>query len=177
MAKTLVENHKKWDAAHCRGITLCKAIERCKSHAIRQFNANDSTDRSLYPNELKSSCDKLLVISTIFDDVLKSCIDAKVQLSSYMQLGASNVFADSRLLFRTWSCDRFYDAVNEICTAYQNEYRMKMRVLEHIAHARSDNELTLHLAAWEYQMHVSNELELLFKAIINEADIELDDKT
>lgn len=117
------------------------------------------------------------MITTIFDDVYNSCIDAKVQLNSYIQLGASNVFAESRLLFRTWSCDRFNDAVNEICAAYQNEYRVKLHVLEHIAHARSDDELTLHLAAWEYQMHVSNELEIMFKALINEADIELDDKS
>lgn len=179
IAKTLVENNKKWDAAHRRGTTLCKAIERCKSHAIRQFNDAEaqSSERSLYPADLKSSCDKLRVITTIFEDVCKSSLESQVQADSYIQLGASNIFAENRLVFRTWSCDRFLDAVKLIHEAYRNEYQAKLHVLENIAHSKIEDELTLHLAAWEYQMHVNQELEIVFKALITEADIELDDKT
>lgn len=179
IAKTLVENNKKWDAAHRRGITLCKAIERCKSHAIRQFNDSEtkSSERSLYPAELKSSCDKLRVITTIFEDVCKSSLESQVQADSYIQLGASNIFAENRLLFRTWSCDRFLATVKQIYDAYGNEYQAKLHVLENIAHSRIEGELTLHLAAWEFQTHVNTELDIIFRALITEADIELEDKT
>lgn len=178
IAKTLVDNQKKWNAAHSRGVTLCKTIQRCKSHAIRQFNDSDSTstDRSLYPAELKSSCDKLKVITTIFEDVLNSAIDATVQTNSYIQLGVSNVFSESRLLFRTWSCDRFNDAVKQIADAYKHEYQVKLRVMENIAHSQNDGQLVLHVAAWELQSHVNDDLRLTFEAIINEAAIEPDEK-
>lgn len=178
IAKTLVDNHKKWDAAHLRGVVLCKTTQRCKSNAIRQFNDTNisSTDRSLYPAELKPTCDKLNVITTIFEDVYNSAIDATIQTNSYIQLGASNVFAENRLLFRTWSCDRFHDAVKRIADAYKHEYQVKLRVMENIAHGKNDGQLVLHVAAWELQSYVNDDLRMTFEALINEAAIELDEK-
>ncbi|XP_031624055.1 uncharacterized protein LOC116341248 [Contarinia nasturtii] len=179
-AKTLVENHRKWDAAHRRGITLCKSIEKCKSHAIKTFNDSTDTnvaDKTLYPTELKAICDKLQVITTIFEDVRNSANESRRQIVSFIKLGLTNVFADSSLVYRTWDCTMLQSATDRICDAYENEYEMKVKVMENIAHSRNDDELAMHLAVWEYQTHVDSDIEMLIKSLIIEADIELDDKT
>lgn len=178
-AKTLVENHRKWDAAHRRGITLCRSIEKCKLHAIKTFNDNnvDPADKTLYPTELKSICDKLHVITTIFEDVRNSANESKRQIDSFVKLGLTTVFIDSQLVFKTWNCTTLQEAIEKICKAYTKEYEMKTKVMENIAHARNDAELAMHLAIWEYPTHVTSEVEILFKALVIEADIELDDKT
>lgn len=178
-AKTLVENHRKWDAAHRRGITLCRSIEKCKLHAIKTFNDNDSNaaDKTLYPTELKAICDKLHVITTIFEDILNSANESRRQIVSFIKLGMPNVFVDSPLVFRTWNCTTLEESTVNICEAYEREYGMKVKVMENIAHARCEDELALHSAVWEYQTFVNTDVEMLFKALAIEADIELDDKT
>lgn len=177
----MVENHIKWDAAHRRGIVLCKSIEKCKSNAIKSFNnvalsidsSNDTDEqRSLYPPELKTICDKLQIITTIFQDIRNSAEESRRQIVSFIKLGAATVFADSPLIFRTWKCQTFERAVEKICAAYENEYKMKVTVMENIAHSRDDNELALHLAMWEYQTYVTNDVDVLFKALELEADVE-----
>lgn len=179
IAKTLVENHRKWEAAHRRGIALCKSIEKCKSHAIKTFNDGDTNvaEKTLYPAELKPICDKLQVITTIFEDVRNIANESKRQIVSFIKLGSSNVFAESPLVFRTWNCATLQNAIDKICAAYEHEYETKVTVMENIAHARTDDELVMHQAVWEYQTYVNPEMEMLFKALILEADIELDDKT
>lgn len=116
------------------------------------------------------------MITTIFEDVRNSANESKRQISSFIKLGAANVFADSRLLFRTWDCDKVECVVEKICDGYENEYKIKINVMENIAHSRSNDEIIMHLAVWEYQMHINAEFEMIFKALTSEADIELDDK-
>lgn len=179
IAKTIVENHRKWEAAHRRGISLCKSIEKSKSHAIKTFNDRDTNaaDKTLYPAELKTICDKLQVITTIFGDVRNSANESRRQIISFIKLGSSNVFAESSLVFRTWDCTTLESAICKICDAYEKEYETKAKVMENIAHSRTDDELTMHQAVWEYQTYVNSDMEMLFKALIAEADIEHDDKT
>lgn len=179
IAKTLAENHRKWDAAHRRGITLCKSIEKCKSHAIKTFSDNDANvaDKTLYPTELKSICDKLQVITTIFEDVRNDANESRRQIGSFIKIGLANVFVDSPLVYRTWNYTTLQLAVDRICDAYEKEYELKVKVMENIAHSRDDDELAMHLAVWEYQTHVNSEMEMLIKSLIAEADIELDDKS
>lgn len=181
IAKTLIENYRKWEAAHRRGITLCKAIEKCKSHAIKTFNDPDSAntetvDRTLYPAELKPFCDKLKVITTIFDDVLTSAKESKRQIDSFIKLGGPNVFSECQLVFRTWKCDTLQRNVNKICESYENEYKVKLRIMENIAHARYEEDLVMHVAIWEYQKHVNADLNITFKGLVIEADVDVDDK-
>lgn len=181
IAKTLIENYRKWEAGHRRGITLCKAIEKCKSHAINTFNDSDNadtgtSDRTLYPAELKPFCDKLKVITTIFDDVLTSAKESKRQIDSFIKLGEPNVFGECQLVFRTWKCETLQKNINKICESYENEYRVKMRVMENIAHARYNEDLLMHVAVWEYQKHVNADLHIIFKGFAIEADVDVDDK-
>lgn len=116
------------------------------------------------------------MITTIFEDVYDSAIDASAQVNTYIQLGASNVFAENRLLFRTWSCDRFCDAVQRIAETYKRELQVKLQVMEHIAHGQNDVQLLLHVAAWELQSHVNADLRMTFEAVIDEAAIKPDEK-
>lgn len=176
-AKTLVENHRKWDAAHRRGITLCRSIEKCKLHAIKTFNDKDAAEKTLYPTELKAICDKLHVITTIFEDIRNSAIESRRQIVSFIKLGMTNIFVDSPLVFRTWNCTTLEESIAKICDCYEREYEMKVKVMENIAHARTEDELAMHLAVWEYQTFVNTDVEMLFTALTIEADIELDDKT
>lgn len=178
-AKTLVENHRKWEAAHRRGITLCRSIEKCKSHAIKTFNDTDSNaaEKTFYPSELKQICEKLHVITTIFEDVRNSAIESRRQTISFIKLGSLNVFAESSLVFRTWNCSTFENALNQICDAYGKEYEMKFKVMENIAHSRNDDELTMHVAVWEYPTYVNSQIDMLLKALVVEAEIELDNQT
>lgn len=180
IAKTLIENHAKWDAAHRRGIVLCKSIEKCKSHSIKSFSnvttvsndSNDTEQKTLYPPELKTICDKLQIITTIFQDIRNSAHESRRQIVSFIKLGTATVFTDSPLVFRTWNCQALERAIEKICTAYEHEYSMKVTVMENIAHSRDDNELAMHLAVWEYQTHVTADVDVLFKALTLEADID-----
>lgn len=178
-AKMLVENHRKWEAAHRRGITLCRSIEKCKSHAIKAFHDNDTNvaDKTLYPTELKPICDKLRVITTIFQDILNSANESKRQMVSFIKVGSTNVFADSPLVYRTWNCVTLEEAANRICEAYEKEYGMKVKVMENIAHSQNDDELTMHLAVWEYQTHINSDMEMLFKSLTIEADVQFDENS
>lgn len=175
MAKTLIENHAKWDAAHRRGIVLCKSIEKCKSHAMKSFSsadAYDPTQTTLYPPELRSICDKLHIITTIFQDIQNSAHESRRQIVSLLKLGTATVFADSSLVFRTWNCHALEQAIEKICTAYAHEYKMKVTVMENIAHSRDANELAMHVAVWEYQTYVTDDIDMLCKALALEADID-----
>lgn len=179
IAKTLLENQRKWDAAHRRGITLCRSIEKCKLHAIKTFNDTNTIDddRTLYPMELKAICDKLNVITTIFEDIRNSAYESQRQIVSFINLGMTNIFADSMLVFRTWNCSTLQQSIVKICDSYEHEYKMKVKVMENIAHSRNVDELALHLAVWEYQTYVNTDIEMLFKALRIEADVESDEKT
>lgn len=180
IAKTLIENHTKWDAAHRRGIVLCKSIEKCKSHSIKSFSDaatistawNDTTPATLYPPELKPICDKLQIITTIFQDILNSAQESRRQIISFIRLGSATVFENSPLILRTWNCQALEQAIEKICTAYEHDYKMKVTVMENIAHSRDDNELAMHLAVWEYQTYVTADVDVLFKALTLETEID-----
>lgn len=138
------------------------------------IDSQDDTDeqKTLYPPELKTICDKLQIITTIFQDIRNSADESRRQIVSFIKLGAATVFADSPLIFRTWNCEAFERAIEKMCTAYEHEYKMKVAVMENIAHSRDDTELALHLAVWEYQTHVTADVDILFKALALEADVD-----
>lgn len=159
-------------------------LKKCKSHAIKSFSSatpfsssaaystDDTEQKTLYPPELKLICDKLQIITTIFQDIRNSAEESRRQIVSFIKLGTATVFADSPLVFRTWNCQALERAIEKICTAYEHEYRMKITVMENIAHSRDDNELAMHLAVWEYQAHVTADVDILFNALALEADVD-----
>lgn len=175
IAKTLAENHRKWEAAHRRGIVLCTAIEKCKTHAIESFsNENtDPTGRTLYPDDLKTLCDKLQIITTIFEDVRNSAADSRCQIDLFVKLGAANVFSESRTVFKTWTCEMVQNVVADICSSYDAEFKNKVNVMENIAHSKRPEDIVLHLCVWEFQLHVDTHIDFLMKELITEADVEM----
>lgn len=116
------------------------------------------------------------MITTIFDDILISSNESKRQIDSFIKLGEQNVFSECQLVFRTWKCDTLQKNINKICEAYENEYKVKMRVMENIAHARYDEDLIMHVAIWEYQKYLNADLHITFKGLAIEADIDVDDR-
>lgn len=179
IAKTLAENHRKWEAAHRRGIVLCTGIEKCKTHAIQSFS-NENTDpseRTLYPEDLKTLCDKLRIITTIFEDVRNSALDSRRQIDSFIKLGEGSVFSESRIVFKTWTCEKVRDVVAEICSSYEAEYLVKVKVMENIAHSKRPEEAVLHLCVWEFPLSVDANIDLLVIQLMAEAEIDIEGKS
>lgn len=136
----------------------------------------DSADQTLYPNELKPLCEKLRIITTILEDVCSSAMEAKRQIESLIKLGGCNVFSESRIVYRTWTCEKWLEVFANICDRYVNEYKFKCRTMENIAHSRSTEEIVVHSAVWEFQTFVNGELEQLFRFIVIEGNIEIESK-
>lgn len=178
IAKVLVENHQKWEAAHRRGIALCFAIEKCKDYAIKSFQKGeiDPALFTLYPNELKLICDKLQVITTIFEDIRDSANDSKRQVDAFIKLGATNVFNDSSIVFKTWTCDTIQKKLVKICSSYEREYEIKIKVMENIAHSKTIDDLVLHSSVWEFQTFVDADIDLIISGLTVEADVESEPK-
>lgn len=178
ISKTIVDNHRKWDAAHLRGLTLCTQIERCKNRAMKNLNNKDENgaEQTLYPDEMKSPCDKLNIITTIFDDICSSAHQSKCEINSLINLGSESAFLENNLLFKTWNCKKMENMIETLCDNYTNEYKVKWKIMENIAHAKSLDELIVHLCAWEFQMFINSDIDILVKQLIVEADIELETK-
>lgn len=177
--KTLVENHKKWDAAQRRGVSLCNSIENTKSHAIKTTAmpaVPGDTEPSLYPIELKTLAEKLRVITTIFEDVLDSGREAKKQLTAVICLGVHNIFSEQSIVFKTWTCDRIAKCLDDIIECYEQEYDVKVKCMQNIAHSKTAEELVLHSCVWEFPTFVTCDFVQLMKSIVLEADIEVDAK-
>lgn len=177
--KTVAENHKKWEAAQRRGVALCNSIENVKSHAITsndQPSASAGTQSTLYPNELKSLCEKLRIITTIFEDVLDSARESTKQISDAIKLGGSTAFAEQSIVFKTWACDQFTISLAEIIQCYENEYNIKIKCMENIAHSKSKDELVLHSSVWEFPTFVTEDVTFLLVEMMLEGDVELETK-
>lgn len=175
----MAENHRKWEAAHQRGIVLCTAIQKCKTHAIQSFGNEtaDTSEQTLYPDELKTLCDKLRIIVTIFEDVRDSALDSARQIDAFVKLGAANVFNESPIVFKTWTCEKVQKVVADMCSSYEAEYQIKVTVMENIAHSKRPEDIVLHLCVWEFQLSVDANVDLLVTGLMAEADVELDPKT
>lgn len=176
IARTLIENHAKWNAAHRRGMALCKSVEKCKTRAINSLIDTDldlNAQITLYPPELKSICEKLQTVTAIFQDIQHSAHEARRQILSLLELSAATtMYADRLLVFRTWNSHAFTGAIAKICTAYGHECKMKGTAMQNLAHSRDCDELAMHLAVWEYQTYAAADVDILFKALAVETDIE-----
>lgn len=177
--KTIAENQKKWDAAQRRGVSLCTSIENVKSHAIaanEQSSLSTGAQSTLYPNELKSLCEKLRIITTIFEDVLESATASMKQISDAIRLSGSTTFDEQSVLFKTWKYDRFITCLVDIIQCYKNEYEIKLKCMENIAHSKSKEELVLHTCVWEFPTFVTEDVTFQLAQMMFEGDVELESK-
>lgn len=175
--KTVAENHRKWTAAQRRGNTLCASIENIKSHAIKasaQASGPGDSQSTLYPTELKSVCEKLRIITTIFEDVLESARESCKQIETAILLGAANVFAEQTIALKTWPCQRIVECLNKIIECYELEYSVKINCMQNIAHAKTKEQLVLHTCAWEFATYVTDDdVALPIAQMVADGDIEL----
>lgn len=125
---------------------------------------------------MKTLCDKLQIIATIFEDVRNSASDSQRQIDSFIKLGTANVFSDSRIVFKSWTCEKIQEVVADVCSSYEEEYKSKVNVMENIAHAKRSEDIMLHLCVWEFQLCVNSNIDLLIKELIAEADLQLETK-
>lgn len=177
--KTIAENHRKWEAAQRRGVSLCTSIDNIKSHAIKSSGQSivpGEPKPTLYPNELKSVCEKLRIICTIFEDVLESAKESRKQIDAAIQLGAANIFAEQTTALNTWPCERIVKCLNDIIDCYEHEYCIKIKCMQNIAHSRTKAELVLHSCAWEFPTYVTAGVQLWITEMVVDGNIELESK-
>lgn len=165
--KTIIENHKKWDLAHRRGITLCCAIENIKKQALDRVASEPS--ETLYPDDMKVPSEKLKTITTIFKDVCDSSKDCLNQLIGLKKLQTDS---SNEKLLRTWSLVKLIDSVESVVRAYENEYEVKVTVMENVCHSSSKEEIVFHVSVWEFETFVNNDVRLIVLSMQVECEVE-----
>lgn len=176
IAKIIIENHRKWGKAHEQGNVLVARIAKLKSNAIRSCadSGDSASQETVYPPEMKVHCDRLRMITTIFEDIRDAAYQLQRELTSLINLGAENVIKENALVFKTWSDSHLQTLVGDLCAMYGREYELKRTVMENVAHSRRTDEITIHSCVWEFQIFVTAELGFKIRQLTFEADIELD---
>lgn len=173
----ILENHTRWLAAQRRGSTLCGIIEAIKKPSLElQTTTNSLMERSLYPNELKSPCAKLKTICTIFEDVVDAASEAIRQLSAIVRL--SNTTSSTpqttpvKLGLKTWSIHRIILAANAMLDAYKQEFELKLKVMENIAHSKAIEELVMHACVWQFPCFVNDGVQVIVASMSHECGVD-----
>ncbi|KAM7351337.1 uncharacterized protein ACRADG_004233 isoform 2-T2 [Cochliomyia hominivorax] len=157
--KTVEDNFNKWQLAEKRGQSLCTSIEAIKTKALEKCNSNDlSTNQSCYPDELKVYCDKLAIISSIFEDITRNARESLRQLRALKKLPGSC----NEIFYRSWQLNQFIGFLEELVSRYEKEAKVKMHVAEHLPHCTTRSDLIRCSTAWEYPQHVDSYVQLMF---------------
>lgn len=166
IVKTIIENHKKWELAQKRGISLCCAIENVKKQALDRIASEPS--ETLYPEDLKIPSVKLKTITTILKDVLDSSKECLTQL-----IGLKKLQTDSNeKLLRTWTVAKIVSSIEIIVQAYEDEYDVKVKVMENVCHSSSKEEIVFHVSVWEFETFVNDNVRFLVLSMQVECDLE-----
>lgn len=166
IVKTIIENHKKWELAQKRGISLCCAIENVKKQALDRIASEPS--ETLYPEDLKIPSVKLKTITTILKDVLDSSKECLTQLIGLKKLQTD---ANEKLL-RTWTVAKIVSSIEIIVRAYEDEYDVKVKVMENVCHSSSKEEIVFHVSVWEFETFVDDDVRFLVLSMQVECDLE-----
>lgn len=169
IGKIILENHSKWEAAQLRGEKFCSLIDTIKRHAIDEYNQDHSM--TLYPDDLKTPCDKLKIITTIFEDILKSTTEAHRQIIAIEKLQSNGVNKEIKLL-RSWGVEPFKKSISILMRAYEQELELKLNVMKNIAHSKNVNDLVLHGCVWEFPCYVNDSLETVLLSLKQECEID-----
>lgn len=158
--KQIITWHEKWKAAQSRGTSLCQSVEAIKRRAFDQKEKDKNI--SLYPDDLKSVCDNLAIVMTIFEDAISAvALFEKQIIALNAQLeGAQRTTTGSAAVFKTWTANEILGCVSSIHNMFRHEYEIKMKVTENIAHANSKEEAVWHAAIWSYPAYANVELDL-----------------
>lgn len=152
--------------AQKRGISLCCAIENIKKQALDKIAGEPS--RTLYPEDLKLPSDKLKTITTILKDVLDS---SKECLSQLMGLQRLQTDSNGKLL-KTWTLSKLVTSIETIVQAYEDEYDVKVKVMENVCHSSSKEEIVFHVSVWEFETFVNDDIRFIVQSMQVECDVE-----
>lgn len=164
--KSIIENHNKWKLAQKRGVTLCSTIENIKKQALDKV-ANEPF-HTLYPDDLKVPSEKLKIITTILKDVLDSdnkCLRELIALKKLRQDLNEKVL-------KTWSMDKIIKSVEIVVKAYEDEYDVKVKVMENVCHSSTKEEIVTHVSFWEFETFVNDDIRFLVLSMQVECDFE-----
>lgn len=112
---------------------------------------NKEKGESLFPEELNVYCRKLETIVSIFDDIINYLKEAKRQFEALDKLCRVN-----EPIFRTWDSQKFLVFVNLILKNCQDEYAIKLKVMENIAHSQTKSDLVMHSSIWDYPRYAGD---------------------
>ncbi|XP_055837204.1 uncharacterized protein LOC129905690 [Episyrphus balteatus] len=163
ITKTLLDNFAKWQIAQKRGQSLCNSIEAIKTKCLESKSPGDS----LYPEELQPFCDKLAIIFSVFEDILKNTKEALRQLNALAKLQGTS----SEIFYRTWFIEDFINFAKTIVERYQAECDVKRFVTEELAHCQQRSDLIRVSSLWEYPCHVDENVKLLFLFLAEELKV------
>lgn len=127
------KNIQIWNTLHLEGIILLKNIIQIKQ--------NDS-----YSEILQEQCDKLENIC----DSLNIIVENLAQITQRIKITAS-LETNMHKLFITWPNLKFGEIAQSIHDAYSRELKVKLKVLENVAHYYTDSWKMLFLASWVHQ--------------------------
>ncbi|XP_011154427.1 cyclin-dependent kinase 2-interacting protein [Harpegnathos saltator] len=144
-------NIQQWNSLHLQGIICIKNITQEKQ-------ANN-----YYSTILQDLCDKLENICDNLDSKVRNLDQIKHQLKT---LPALQKTLDK--LFITWPTTKFGEVAEIICEAYHKEAKLKRKILENVAHNYTDSWKMLHLAAWQYQPSLPEDLTILLEFLLTE---------
>ncbi|XP_055919009.1 uncharacterized protein LOC129951042 [Eupeodes corollae] len=164
LTNTLLDNFTKWQTAQKRGQSLCNSIEAIKTKCMEN---NKTPGGSLFPEELQPYCDKLAIIFSVFEDIVKNTKEALRQLTAIAKLQGTG----SEIFYRTWFIEDFIDFTKTILERYQAECDVKKFVTEEIAHCRDRCDLIRVSSLWEYPCHVDERVKLLFLFLAEELKV------
>lgn len=166
IVKTVIDNHKKWELVQKRGISLCCTIENVKKQALDRIVNEPSA--TLYPDDLKAPSEKLKTITSIFNDIRVSSKECLNQLNGLRKLQNDS----SDRLLKTWDMAKLIASIETIVRAYEDEYEVKVKVMENVCHASSKEEIVFHVAVWEFETFVNDDVRLRVLTMQVECDIE-----
>ncbi|XP_014478344.1 PREDICTED: cyclin-dependent kinase 2-interacting protein [Dinoponera quadriceps] len=144
-------NVQQWNNLHLQGITHIKSI------------AQEKHNKNYYSRTLQDLCDKLESICNNLDDKVKNFDQIRHQLKAITTLQKT-----SNKLFITWPTTKFGEVAEIIYETYREEAKLKRKILENVAHNHTVSWKMLHLAAWQYQPLLSENLTILLESLLIE---------
>lgn len=120
LVKAMLTDYSKWKLAQDRGTALCYSIEAKRTRCL------EKQDEDTYPNEMIMPCEKLALITTMFDDILKNTQRILSQMRVIQQL--ADAYSDV-IFYRTWKLQQFVSFTEDLCTRYVRESLVKKIIM------------------------------------------------
>lgn len=145
-----------WNKQFLQGVQILGEIKTAK------FDALESNE--IYHVSLQDYCQSL-------DDVIGSMSRILDLLSTYVNtmLGMEKLLASSNeVLFSTWQFSKFVHVAQQVLSSYEQEFKLKTYIKEHIAHVRDQNSVAFYFITWVNEAFISEDLGVQLEAMLVE---------